>query len=177
MQNDNNIPLILLGSFLALVATALVEIARGYYTLRKSRKNLCVYLNLQLLSVQEILGKIKARQEANHFYDYALLDILESELTRLDSARPEAIYLESEEVKKKFFKLLTELSLFIKEARAIQQLFYNETEKIKNPEKHGKSIFETPADLEKSDGQRRNEMAIELIEINRKIDELLRDIG
>lgn len=174
-MNSSSVALIFLGGVLTFLATGSVELLKNYSIARRVRKNFKIFLSLELTSLSEILNKIKTRQSNNGFYDFDLMALLDSNVTRIDQVRIESVNLNNEDLQRQYFKLVNDLLLFAKGIRGIQQFHDNEQKRIAEI-KDAKTKTEEGEKQEKFDTRLRSEKAVELVELQRKLDELLESI-
>ena len=137
---------------------------------------------LELISVKKGLEKLKTVFEYKNYFEYAIINEINKSLNALEAKRHESIYL-SREAQEKIINLISDLSKFTVTIKSVQDLFYDQqrlisqdmmnSSKIKSGKLSKASYFKTNKENEESFDKKCNQLLIDLVEINRDIDEMV----
>lgn len=176
---ENNLYFIFLGAFLTFVASGLVELGKNKTIRSEQSKNFRLFVRLEFRAIQKALEKLRNTLENQKFFNYMVLGNLRQAIDRLESSRKDAVYLPNKDLQEKYFDLVSDISLFLTDSSNAQQLYYAEKEKFK-PQQDGtpgkSEIFDSADALEQHFTERRLEKLMQLTELNRRVDEIMKEL-
>lgn len=183
MANIRDVIFIFLGSFLTFVATILVESIKNGREQEAKKKNFKLITKQEFESTKKTLEKIKTVFEYKSYFEYSLINALDKSIQELESLRHDSIFLNDEEVQEMYINLISELSKFSSSIRGIQDMFYVQqralandkvnTKKIQKGILQKESIFINEKENQEAFQQRSTQEFIALVEINRKLDDIV----
>lgn len=180
MNGEGNVLLILLGSILTFAGTWLVETLKGNHELYARKISFITFIKIEFTVIGKTLDKLKTALEQKRYYDFLLINRLNKILLDLDNTRRDSVVLNDQSQEENLLLLLSDLSIYLNDINGLENLYLAEKEKLvhkknklENNSIIGTLIFKTGKDLDEYIVQRRTEKLIELIEIQRRIDELL----
>jgi len=178
-----NVLLIFLGSFLTFLATITVETIKNSKERSGKEKNFKLVVKQELQSISKTLEKLKTVFEYKNYFEYGTITTLDKSILALESVRHESIYLRNIGSQEKFINLISELSKFASSTRETQNVFYDQQKKLANDRINAtkikkmlmnkESVFSTDKENSEAFQQKSTQEFIDLVEINRKLDELI----
>lgn len=184
----NNIWFIFLGGFLTFASGYLVEFLKNRKEWGQKKNNFRIYIELELKALSDSFGKLKNNLEAKRYFDLLIINILDQSVSNLQLSKKEAFYLENYTLQEKILNILSEATIFLNDLRGLENIAITEREKLKEDTDAKKllkdqkykdiqsGIFKNNKDLEDFLNVRRTEKLVELIDLKRRIDELLKEI-
>jgi hypothetical protein len=179
----NDVWLIFLGSILTFLATIVVEwIKTGRASSEKSR-NFKLIIKQEFLYIKKTLVKLNTVLEYKFHYDYEILKELTKSIINLESLKKDAINLSDNLTQEKYIDLVSEISTWATSVKALQDSFYDEENKLNeeiklkdNKKIKNKKIssFKDITELVNTFKIRSIDKSTNLIEINRRLDELIK---
>lgn len=119
---------IILGSFLGFGATLLSARLASYSDDKAKKRSHAQYLRLELEGSIKSLDEIRTAYEHQHFYDFLLIDLLDSYVNNLQDARKQGYLIRDEKLQSQVFAIINRISLLAKDMRGIQLHVYTENE-------------------------------------------------
>lgn len=186
MEIPTNVLLIFLGSILTFLSTWAVESLKNKKELEEKRKNFKLLTKQEFAAALKGLEKLKTILELRNYFDTYALTQLEKNVSNLEGYKSGAIFLSSQEQQELFIDLITTLSTYSIDARGLQQLYWDESKRIKEGITKSKSFSRSGGEatkelnskeLEDYFNRRKTEKSIELIEIKRQISDFLKSIS
>lgn len=184
--SENNLLFLLVGAFFTLIANAIVVWIRNSIDKKNKRQNYILLTTQELKTVRKNLDKLKTAFEYGHYFDFKILESLKKSIETLEEGREKSIYVNNTELQEKIIDLTTLLSNFSTSTSSVQQLYYDENRNLESDElntsmiKKGKqkkqSIFATRKENNEIFQRNSTYKLIELVEINRKIEEVLEEL-
>lgn len=179
---QNNIWYILLGAILTFIAMLIIELIRTYIEKRGKSSSFRLITRLELISLGKSLDKLKTVFEYKNYFEYVVIDEIRKGITTLDTRHHEFIYL-TKERQEKLINLLSDLSKFTSNIKGVQDFFYDQQRKIVQDKQDANrikkklikrsSFFETDKENQESYDKKCTQLLIDLVEINRDIDEMI----
>jgi hypothetical protein len=177
---SNQVLLIFLGSLLTFASTWIVENLKNGKERREKQENFKIFVRQELRAVIKNFEKLKTILEYKSYYDYIVLGQLDKSVLNLDNYKKEAIYLPSTNEQEKFIDLISDIASFVTDTRGIQNYYYDQAKPFNEPgegQKKENPIFKTKKELDDYFESKRNEKAIDLVELKRRIEEFTREIS
>lgn len=178
-----NVLFIFLGSFLTFLATILVEFYKNRREYKSKEKNFKLIAKQEFQSISKTLEKLKTVFEYRNYFEYAIINALDKSIVAFESIRHDSIYLKDMTVQEKIINLISELSRFASSVRGLQDFFYNQqraiindrmnSSKIKKGIAQKESVFNSSKENEDAFQQKSIQEFIDVVEINRKLDEVI----
>lgn len=190
MKFNNNVWFIFLGAVLAFLSSFLVETLKNRKEWAQKKKNFIIYIELELKALFMSLDKLKNNLESKRFFDLLIINILEQSVNNLGLSKKEAFYLEDYSLQEKILNILSEATIFLNDLKGLENFAMAEREKLKNDlgtkkllkdndskiKDHQTSIFKENKELEDFFSSRRTEKLVELIDLKRRIEDLVKEI-
>lgn len=180
MENLSNIQQLYLGSVLTFFALVLIEYFKSILNRRDKRRNLKVFIRLELLSIIKLFDRLKKYIEENATINYIVIDATWKIVNELEKSHSEVIYLSKMSDRERFYDLISDIASFLNDARFTQQFYYDQKSLLDKTEDHISKMESQHKDLDSLDNffaQKRTEKLIELIEMKRRVEEYINEIG
>ena len=184
MKNTGEVWFIFLGSFLTFIASIIVEAFKQNKEKSGKAKNFKLIIKQELKVTTKTLEKLKTIFEYKTYFDYAVITALNKSIQNLESSSKDAIYLSSVDLQEKFIDLISDLSNFSTDIKGIQDLYYDQERKLDQDELNKKaikqktmkkeSIFTDHKENAEAYMRKTTQKFIDLVEINRRLDEFIK---
>lgn len=192
MKIDNNVLsllLIFLGSLLTFGSSYLVEHLKNQREWSQKKENFLIYIELELKALENALEKLKNNLEAKKFYDLLIVNRIDQTVSNLELSKKEAYYLENYPLQEKIINILSDTTIFLNDLRGLENFSSAEQKKLKDDiqtrgfvedkpkfKNYQTSIFKEFKELEDFFSTRRTEKLIELIDIKRRVEDLIKEL-
>jgi hypothetical protein len=167
-----------LGAAASFFGNLLIESVRANRDEQAKRKNLALSLKLEFEASLKSLNEIKNTLNAQSFYPFRWTKVLSKSIESLEKERPKFYLLTDSDLQEKMFQLITDMALFISDVEITETIWNSLQEdppkrpdgsEIKNPN-------ETRTQTESVKEQRRLK-SVELVDLKRRIDEIIRELS
>ncbi len=182
MNTGNNPFYILLGAVISLATTGFAIYLRNKNERDAKEQNFKQITKQEVKGITRSLDKLKTVYNLKYYFDYSVLKSLDKRVSNLESIRNDSIYIKNKDLQEQFNDLLTELPDYLYSVRLLQDLFYNQQRALANDRlnvakiKKGVVIKEATFNNDKENNdafqQTSTQKLIDLVEINRNLDEL-----
>ena len=157
---------VILGSAIGFITTLASAQYVAYQNKRSQEKSLKLSITLELRDTIKILDEIKNQQGLQNFYDYIQLDTLKGNVESLQSIKKNIHLIKNESVQTNTYSLIGKLSTLSADMRGIQDYEYAKTKISKDDAASKVKLIE----------KKRNRHAMEMIEIRKDIEDLIKKL-
>lgn len=166
LNNTQQIWLIVLGAFLALVTSFVVELYKDWCKRRDLNKNARVILRLELNNMIGLVKNLIENYTEKRYFEFRILNQLYVSLTRLEHMRNQVIYFTSDQKKELLLRFINDLIVFQADANFLEQWAWLK----KEGEVQGKVEQNWDSDLFKD---QRQMIALRSVDIIRRGEEIM----
>lgn len=162
---QNSIVYIILGSFLALVTSVILEILKIWMTSKNNRKDFDIILKAELKNIISAIDRLIDNYSKNQFYSFVILEELKEKVSRIEKTRDKISLVKNEIKKEEILSLINEIYIFYSDTKILENIAFN---RLPNDAIEAINIWN--ADIYKS---QRQMVAIKSIDLKRKIQNLV----
>lgn len=123
---QNSVWYVVLGAFLALATSLVLEYLKQYNKEKSLRNNYKTVLKLELKHLISIIDKLIEDYGSKTFFSFGILDQLDRNLQRLESSRKDTIYLKEESKKEEILTYINDVLVIASDIRGNENYGFKE---------------------------------------------------
>jgi ribosomal protein S8 len=169
---------LLIGALLTLLSSWVIEGQKNKIIKKEKGNNFKLVVKQELISISKGIDKLKIIFENRNWFDLMTINQIEKDINNLESQRKNAIYLYSIKLQESFIEIFSKMTTFIISVRLLEDNYLKKLNEIEKKKRDEKNFNEQQnlKELDNSHNPLRTIKMIELAEIQRKIEDFIKNL-